>query len=57
MTGRLAIAAAAAIGLFLVRVPDPFDVFLAQRVPDQPLLWKQEGVQTTVSIHQLGRGA
>ena len=29
-------------------------MFLAQRVPDQPLLWKQEGVQTTVSVHQFG---
>ena len=51
---RAAIAAAAIIGLSLVRVPDPFDLFLAQRVPDQPLLWKKEGVQTTVSVHRFG---
>jgi spermidine synthase len=51
---RAAIAAAAVAALFLVRVPDPFDVFLAQRVPDHPLMWKQEGVQTTVSVHHFG---
>ena len=51
---RAAIAAAAIIGLSLVRVPDPFDLFLAQRAPDQPLLWKKEGVQTTVSVHRFG---
>jgi spermidine synthase len=51
---RAAIAAAAVAGLFVVRVPDPFDVFLAQRVPDHPLIWKKEGVQTTVSVHQFG---
>jgi spermidine synthase len=52
---RVVIAAAAAIALLLIRVPDPFDLFLAQRVPDYPLLWRQEGVQTTVSVHQFGR--
>jgi spermidine synthase len=51
---RAAIAAAAVVGLFLVRVPDPFDLFLVQRVPDHPLIWKKEGVQTTVSVHQFG---
>ena len=51
---RVVIAAVAVTALLLVRVPDPFDVFLAQRVPESPLLWKQEGVQTTVSVHQFG---
>jgi spermidine synthase len=51
---RTAIAVAAVGGLLLIRVPDPFDVFLHQRVPDHPLMWKKEGVQTTVSVHQFG---
>jgi spermidine synthase len=51
---RAAIAAVAIAALLLVRVPDPFDVFLAQRVPEYPLMWRQEGVQTTVSVHRFG---
>ena len=53
-------AAVAAVGigvLLVVPVPDPFAVFLAQRFPDQPIVWKKEGVQTTVSVHAYGHGA
>lgn len=53
---RGAVAAAGLALLFVVPVPDPFAVFLAQRYPDQPIIWKQEGIQTTVSIHALGQG-
>ena len=57
-TSRRAVRGAIAFGglalLALVPVPDPFAVFLAQRFPDQPILWKKEGVQTTVSVHSHG---
>ncbi|MBA2304126.1 MAG: fused MFS/spermidine synthase [Acidobacteria bacterium] len=51
---RLMVAAAGLTVLALIRVPDPFEVFLAQRFPGFPMLWHQEGVQTTVSVHQAG---
>lgn len=33
-------------------VADPFEAFLAQRHPDQTIVWKREAVQATVSVHQ-----
>lgn len=53
---------AGAIGgaLFLAAafsVPNPFAVVLAYRYPGEQLLWREEGVQTTVSVHQLPNGS
>ncbi len=33
-------------------IPNPFAVVLAQRHPGEELLWREEGVQTTVSVHR-----
>jgi spermidine synthase len=38
-------------------VPDPFAVVLAHRYPGEPLLWREEGVQATVSVHQRPNGS
>lgn len=52
---RRLIVGAAGLALFaLIHVPDPFEVFLAQRFPGFPMIWHQEGVQTTVSVHRTG---
>jgi spermidine synthase len=32
--------------------PDPFDQFVAQRYPRQRILWREEGVDTTVVVHE-----
>ena len=54
-----AIAASAiavtAFGLGAARVPNPFDLALARLHPGERLLWREEGVQTTVAVHQAGR--
>jgi spermidine synthase len=51
----LSLAAAATLAFVLVAraVGDPFDVFLQHRYPGQPLLWLEEGVQTTVSVNEV----
>jgi spermidine synthase len=49
-----AVAAAVAcvlFGLGVWRSPDPFDEFVAQRYPRQKVLWREEGVDATVSVH------
>jgi spermidine synthase len=49
--------AAAGLALFAVAcvyTPDPFAVFLAQRFPGQRVIWREEGVQSTVSVHEVG---
>lgn len=38
-------------------VPDPLSLMLTGRYPGEQLLWREEGVQTTVSIHQQADGA
>lgn len=35
-------------------VPNPFDMALAERHPGERLLWREEGVQTTVAVHESG---
>ena len=53
---RVALAGAL-VALFAVvsrSIPDPFDTFLAVRYPRQPAIWRQEGVQSTVSVHASG---
>jgi spermidine synthase len=34
--------------------PDPFTEFVAQRYPNTDLVWKQEGAEATVSVHEFG---
>ncbi|MGE0361729.1 MAG: fused MFS/spermidine synthase [Vicinamibacterales bacterium] len=52
---RRRVAAVALVALFAVAVrvvPDPFTAALARRHgPDERIFWKEEGVQTSVSIH------
>jgi spermidine synthase len=60
-TRRAFAMSAGAIGgaLFLaaaLSVPNPFAVVLAYRYPGEQLLWREEGVQTTVSVHQRPNG-
>jgi spermidine synthase len=53
------IAGAAACALFAVMAilsHDPFDQFVAQRYPNQQVLWKEEGVEATVLIHEAPNG-
>jgi spermidine synthase len=56
---RLAIGAvgAAIFGWAAWTSPDPFAQFMAQRYAGTGLVWKQEGVEATVVVHQLGSGA
>jgi spermidine synthase len=42
--------------LALFAVPDPYEAALAHRYPRERVLWLEEGVQTTVSIHQTRGG-
>ncbi len=37
--------------------PDPFEQFMAQRYPGTGMVWKEEGVEATAVVHQLGTGA
>jgi len=54
---RSALASAGGVAVTFALVAgatgDPFDVFLAYRFPGQPLLWREEGVQATVSVHDV----
>lgn len=46
-----------ATGLFLTAVwtlPDPFDEFTAQRYAAMPAIWKEEGADATVGVHEFG---
>jgi spermidine synthase len=56
--GRLAIGAAGAaiFGWAVWTSPDPFVQFMAQRYAGTGLVWKEEGVEATVVVHQLGAG-
>ncbi|MGH9331301.1 MAG: spermidine synthase, partial [Vicinamibacterales bacterium] len=52
-----AVLTAAGLALFAAAsayAPDPFDVFLRQRFPGQRVIWREEGVQSTVSVHEAG---
>ncbi len=46
------VAAAAAFGIAAWQSPDPFDQFIAQRYPRQTIIWREEGVEATVVVHQ-----
>jgi spermidine synthase len=49
--GACVVFAAMALGAH-----DPFDQFIAQRYPNQQVLWKEEGVEATVLIHEAPNG-
>src|SRR5688572_1797428 len=49
-------AAALAFALGVWRMEDPFKLFLRLRYPTQQVLWSEEGVQGTVSVHRSGSG-
>lgn len=48
------VVAALAFGVGVWRMEDPFDLFLRLRYPNQPVIWSEEGVQGTVSVHRMG---
>jgi spermidine synthase len=50
---RMAVAAvaAAAFGGAVWSAPDPFDQFIADRYPGQSIVWREEGVEATVVVH------
>jgi spermidine synthase len=56
--GRVALGAASAavFGWAVWTSPDPFVEFMAQRYAGTSVVWKEEGVEATVVVHQLGRG-
>jgi spermidine synthase len=52
---RRAAAIAAAVAVFATAwqlSPDPFVQFVAQRYPGQQIVWREEGVEATVVVHQ-----
>ncbi len=42
-----AVFAVAALG-----APEPFDLFVAQRYPHERIVWKEEGIESTVVVHE-----
>lgn len=46
-------ALVAAFVLLARSVPEPVDSLLALRHPNEPILWREEGIQTTASIHSI----
>ena len=53
-SARVAVAMTAALvfAFAVVRSPDPFDEFVRQRYPRQRIVWREEGVGSTVVVHQ-----
>jgi spermidine synthase len=58
LAGRVAVGAVASavFGWAVWTSPDPFVQFMAQRYAGTGLVWKEEGVEATVVVHQLGAG-
>jgi spermidine synthase len=50
----VALAASLVFAVAVLRSPDPFDEFVRQRYPRQRLVWREEGVGSTVVVHQAG---
>jgi len=55
---RLMVGVAATIlfALALVRSPDPFAQFITVRFPGERIVWRDEGVEATVVVHQAAGG-
>ncbi len=55
---RVAAASAVAVVFLAVALwlPDPFAVALEQRYAGERILWREEGTQSTVSVHETGPG-
>src|SRR6185295_13463619 len=55
---RLVLGATAAIlfAVALARSPDPFAQFIAVRFPGETIVWRDEGVEATVVVHQAAAG-
>jgi spermidine synthase len=51
---RVVVATAASLvfAFVVLRSPDPFDEFVRQRYPRQRIVWREEGVGSTVVVHQ-----
>ncbi len=52
-----ALVGTAAVVLFVAAVrtlPDPYDQFIFQRYPTMDPIWKQEGTEATVGVHEFG---
>jgi spermidine synthase len=47
----VSLALIATVAIAASRVSDPVATLLALRVPGQPVIWREEGIQTTASIH------
>jgi spermidine synthase len=47
----VSLAVVAAFVVVAARLSDPVATLLALRVPGQPVVWREEGIQTTASIH------
>ncbi|HYM23198.1 MAG TPA: fused MFS/spermidine synthase, partial [Vicinamibacterales bacterium] len=47
-----AAAGAVAFAIVAVRAPDPFDQFISERYANDRLVWKDEGVDATVAVHE-----
>jgi spermidine synthase len=50
----LGAVAAAVFAIAIWYSPDPFTEFIRQRYPRQEVVWKEEGVETTVVVHRRG---
>ncbi len=53
---RWAVAAAAVVAFAVSAqtMPDPYDEFIAQRYPQMDPVWKEEGTEATVGVHEFG---
>ena len=45
------VVACCLFGLGVWKSPDPFDEFVAQRYPRQRIVWREEGIESTVVVH------
>jgi len=48
----LALTGTAVFALAIWAAPDPFDQFVANRYPGQAIVWREEGVEATVVVHE-----
>ncbi len=53
---RMAMATVAVVvfGVAALTMPDPYDEFIAQRYPQMEAVWKEEGTEATVGVHEFG---